>query len=73
VNDALAERIWRLRRRQHHIDALLRQYDEGGFTLTFTMNGRQLAARRCASRTQAKRVATEKRKELERAGWAIHW
>jgi hypothetical protein len=63
------ERLWRLRKRQQIIDAILRE----GVTLEFVMNGKRVTARRCASRAQAIKAATEKRKELERAGWATHW
>jgi hypothetical protein len=37
------------------------------------MNGTRLTGRRCSSRAQAMLAATEKRKDLERAGWATHW
>ena len=71
--DGVAERIWRLRKRQQSIDAVLRTSGDGGCALEFTMNGRRLTVRRCASRAQAVKAATDKRKELERAGWATHW
>jgi len=58
-----------LRKRQQVIDAILRD----DVTLEFVMNGKRVTARRCASRAQAIKAATEKRKELERAGWATHW
>jgi hypothetical protein len=68
-----SERLWRVRRRQQSIDALLRKTSDGGLTLEFRLNGRHLTSRPCASRTQAMKAATEKRKELEQAGWATHW
>ena len=71
-SDTTGERLWRLRRRQHSIDAVLHKTGPG-ITLEFTMNGRRLTSRRCASRAQAMEAATEKRFELERAGWATHW
>jgi len=68
-----AERLWRLRKRQQTIDATLRRNRAGLVVLEYTMNGRRLTLRRCASRRQAIATATEKRHELERAGWATHW
>jgi hypothetical protein len=67
------QRLWRLRRRQQIIDAVLHEAQGRGFTLEFMMNGTPLTRRRCSSRAQAVQVATEKRKDLERAGWATHW
>jgi hypothetical protein len=69
----VTERLWRLRKRQHLIDAMLRERDDHTVALEFVMNGRRLAVRQCASRAQAMHAATEKRNELERAGWATHW
>ena len=66
---AVSTRLWRVRKRQQHIDAILR--DE--VTLEFVMNGKRITARRWRTRAQAVKAATEKRKELERAGWATHW
>jgi hypothetical protein len=67
------ERLWRLRKRQQTIDAMLRRSRAGIVVLEYTMNGRRLTLRPCASRRQAIATATEKRQELERAGWATHW
>jgi hypothetical protein len=55
------------------IDAMLRERDGHGVALEFMMNGRRLTVRQCGSRAQAMTVATEKRNDLERAGWASHW
>ena len=65
----MTSKLWRLRKRQQSIDAILRD----DVTLQFVMNGKHMTARRCGSRAQAVNAATEKRKELERAGWATHW
>jgi hypothetical protein len=67
------QRLWRLRRRQHIIDAVLHEREGRGFTLAFMMNGTRLTVRRCETRAQAVQAAAEKRKDLERAGWATHW
>jgi hypothetical protein len=69
----VSERLWRLRKRQHIIDAILRDTEMHAVALEFMMNGRRLTVRQCASRVQAVKVATEKRNDLERAGWATHW
>ena len=66
------ERLWRVRKRQQSVDAFVREV-EGDVTLEFVMNGKRVTARRWPSRAQAVKAATEKRKELERAGWATHW
>jgi len=69
----VSERLWRLRKRQHIIDAVLRDGEGDDVALEFMMNGRRLTVRPCASRVQAVNAATEQRNELERAGWASHW
>jgi hypothetical protein len=61
--------LWRLRKRQQSIDAIL--HDRA--TLEFVMNGRRITIRRWPSHAQAVKAATEKREELERAGWSNHW
>jgi hypothetical protein len=66
-------RIWRLRKRQHSIDAVLRKNAGGGLTLDFVLNGRRMPGRRWPTRARAMKAASEKREELERAGWATHW
>ncbi len=43
------------------------------FILEFTMNGTRLVARRYSCRAHAVQTAMDKRKDLERAGWAPHW
>jgi hypothetical protein len=66
-------RVWRLRKRQESIDAVLRKDGAGGVTLDFVLNGRRIAGRRWPTRAEAMKAATERREELERAGWATHW
>ena len=68
----VGERLWRLRKRQQTIDAILRNR-AGALALEYTMNGRRLTVRPYTSRAKAIATATEKLKELERAGWATHW
>jgi hypothetical protein len=69
----VSERLWRLRKRQHIIAAILRDGGGHDVALEFMMNGRRLTVRQCASRVQAVNAATQQRNELERAGWATHW
>ena len=71
----MTSRLWRVRRRQQSIDAIVREPagPDGGVTLEFVMNGKRVTSRKWPSRAQAVTAATEKRKELERAGWATHW
>jgi hypothetical protein len=73
VGQVRNQRLWRLRRRQHIIDVMLHENEGGCFTLEFKMNGSRLMLRRCSTRAHAVQAATEKRKDLERAGWATHW
>jgi hypothetical protein len=68
-----SSRIWRLRKRQQTIDALLHQGANSSVTLEFVLNGRRITARAWPTRREAVKAAVEKRKELERAGWATHW
>ena len=65
-------RLWRVRKRQQSVDAVVRELD-GDVTLEFVMNVKRVTARKWPSRAQAVKAATEKLKELERAGWATHW
>jgi len=70
----VTSRLWRVRKRQHSVDAIVREADgDTEVTLEFVMNGKRVTARKWPSRAAAVRAATEKRKELERAGWATHW
>jgi hypothetical protein len=51
----------------------MHETEERDFFLEFTMNGTRLVVRRCSSRAHAVQAAMDKRKDLERAGWATHW
>ena len=66
-------RVWRLRKRQQSIDAVLRDRPDGGVTLDYVYNGRRVTRRTWPTRDDALSAATEKRRELERAGWVTHW
>jgi hypothetical protein len=65
-------RLWRVRKRQSSIDAILR-VDADMVTLEYVLNGRRITLRRWPTRAQAMNAASERRAELERAGWTEHW
>ena len=66
------ERLWRVRRRHAHIDALLRPR-EHGWDLRFTRNDRVLITQEFPDRDAACAAADVRLRELQRAGWATHW
>ena len=66
------ERLWRLRRRHVHIDALLRARD-GAWDLRFTRNERVLLTQEFPDRESACAAAEARLRELQRAGWTTHW
>ena len=72
ATDALAMRVWRLRRRTDHIDASIRRVGKV-WELTYKMNERALLSTSYATREAADAEATTKRRELQRAGWTLHW
>jgi Radical SAM superfamily/B12 binding domain len=68
----LTERLWRVRRRHDHIDAILRVRDRR-WELQFVRNDRVLLTRSHATERQARREADARLGELHRAGWNVHW
>lgn len=66
------ERIWRVRRRHAHIDALLRARG-GTWDLRFTRNDRVLVTQEFPDRDAACAAAELRLRELQRAGWNMHW
>jgi len=66
------ERIWRIRRRHDHIDALLRPRG-GAWDLRFTRNDRVLITQEFRNRDAAIAAADTRLRELQRAGWNTHW
>jgi len=65
-------RLWRVRRRHDHIDALLRQRGEI-CDLRFTRNDRVLITQQFPDRDAARAAAEACLRELQRAGWNTHW
>lgn len=68
----LQDRLWRVRKRHDHIDALLRETPKG-WRLQFGRNDRPLVVWEFPTEGEARREAERKLKELERAGWTSHW
>jgi len=67
------QRIWRLRKRQHQIDAELRDEGSSGAVVRFFYDGKVAFVRWWPTRREADGSVREKRDELERAGWIEHW
>jgi hypothetical protein len=67
-----APRLWRLRRRHDHIDAVLIA-DGAAWILEYRRNDRQLMTWRFSSRADADAEADRRRRDLQRAGWTLHW
>lgn len=68
----LQARLWRARRRHHHIDATLHQTD-AGWQLAFTRDDRPMVTWTFPDREAAVEDAQRRLAELQRAGWAVHW
>jgi hypothetical protein len=67
-----AIRLWRARRRHHHIDATLRP-GAARWTLSFQYDGIDLIAWRFDDREAAEAEAGRRLLDLQRAGWNVHW
>jgi hypothetical protein len=65
-------RLWRARRRHDHIDAELRQHADG-WQLEFLRNERPLVRWKFADLSSARQEADRRLRELQRAGWTLHW
>src|SRR3989442_14788459 len=63
------ERLWRLRKRQQSIDAILRD----DLTLEFVMNGKRVTPRRWGKRAQAGKTAAEERTKGGSPRWWTAW
>ena len=65
-------RLWRARRRHNHLDAtLLRR--RGAWMVAYSRDGRALVAREFADEGSAREDAAGRLRELQRAGWVVHW
>jgi hypothetical protein len=70
--DRTTLRLWRMRRRGQHLDAILNS-DGRNWTLTFLRNDRPLLKLDFRSERLARGDAAGRRRELEVAGWTEHW
>jgi hypothetical protein len=61
-----------VRRRHDHIDAELREHD-GQWQLEFLRNGRLLLRWCFGDPSAARQEAGRRLRELQRAGWTVHW
>jgi hypothetical protein len=68
------QRLWRLRKRHHYVDAELRALaGMDDVELRYLFNGERAYNRRWPDRALAVQEAADKRAELEREGWVFHW
>ena len=65
-------RLWRARKRHDAIDASLEVRDDD-VRVTLLLNQRRLWRAEFETEDAAKTAADEKLKELQRAGWNVHW
>jgi hypothetical protein len=66
------KRLWRVRRRHHHIDAVVRE-TAAGCELAFYFGDRRLLTRDFPDRPSANKEADAHLRDLQRAGWGTHW
>jgi len=69
----VATRIWRARRRHHHLDAELRPAAGGTWDLVFRYDDRVIVAWPFGDRERAVADAARRLADLQRAGWTVHW
>ena len=72
VSPDLQARLWRVRKRHDHIDALLVETGDG-WQLQFGRNDRPLVSWRFDTQGEAQCEADKRLRELQRAGWTSHW
>ena len=65
-------RLWRARRRHQALDAVLAPSGVE-YELRYVLNRRLLLRRTYASDDAAREAADAKLRELQRAGWNVHW
>jgi hypothetical protein len=65
-------RIWRVRRRHDHIDAVLQSLGST-WALEYSRNDRTMVTRRYDTEIDARAEAKTRLEELQRAGWIEHW
>ena len=65
-------RLWRARRRHCHIDATLTAAD-GTWVIAYSRDDRPLMSREFGAESDARADAEVRLKDLQRAGWVVHW
>ena len=65
-------RLWRARKRHDAIDAILEVRDDD-VRVTLLLNQRRLWRAEFETEEAAKAAANAKLKDLQRAGWNVHW
>ena len=65
-------RLWRVRRRHTHIDAVLER-EAGRWAVAFLRNDRPLVTLEFADERAARSHARARLRELQIAGWTEHW
>ncbi len=68
----LTDRLWRARRWHDHVEAALRA-DESSWVLQFFRNDHFLLSWTYADREAALAEAARILRDLQRAGWNVHW
>jgi hypothetical protein len=68
----LQTRLWRARRQHDHLDARLEERD-GQWQLEYVHNDRSMFVWRFCTRDEAVAEADRRLRELQRAGWNVHW
>ena len=67
-------RVWRVRRNNTSIDALIRDTDTPpGAEIRYLYDGAPVFTRQCPTRELALTDANQRLCELQRVGWATHW
>jgi hypothetical protein len=68
------ERLWRVRKNHLSIDAQLHPAAGGSAVdLRFFYDGDLILTTRLRSRSAAEAEASRRLRELQRAGWTVHW
>jgi len=68
-----AQRVWRLRKQNHSVDAEVRAVTRSDALVQFFYDGELTYERRWPTRVEALGEIAERRAELERSGWTAHW
>jgi hypothetical protein len=67
------ERLWRVRKNHVWIDAQLQERSEGAVQLRYFYDGELLYTSHHPTRAAAEADAIARLRELQRAGWNVHW